>query len=104
MILQEVVHSVWGGSAPISRRAFEAAEAGRTCKHTRRRKRDWGGGEFDPSGARRPVYSVRATWKPAKDWVTGINSSVLMLRCGGSSATHNIVAAMSAPLIGFAPR
>ena len=29
--------------------------------------------------------------------------SRLMLRCGGNSAIHNIVAAMSSPVIGFAP-
>lgn len=49
------------------------------------------------------AHCPRATWKPANDWLTGINSSALMLRCGGSSATHRIVAAMSSPVIGSAP-
>lgn len=46
---------------------------------------------------------ARATWNPAKLWLTGINSSVLMLRCAGSVATHQIVSAMSAAVIGSAP-
>ncbi|MNX87306.1 hypothetical protein D3C86_1192310 [compost metagenome] len=45
----------------------------------------------------------RATWKPANDWLTGINSSALTFRCGGRVATQNRVSAMSSPVIGFAP-
>ena len=45
----------------------------------------------------------RATWKPAKDWLTGISSMRLMFRCGGSVATQKIVSAMSSAVIGRAP-
>ena len=45
----------------------------------------------------------RATWKPAKDWLTGISSRALMFRWGGKVATQNRVSAMSAPVIGWAP-
>ncbi|MNU63033.1 hypothetical protein D3C71_522780 [compost metagenome] len=45
----------------------------------------------------------RATWKPAKDWLTGISSSALMFRCAGRVATQNRVSAMSSPVIGWAP-
>ena len=45
----------------------------------------------------------RATWKPAKDWLTGINSIRLTLRCSGSVATQKICSAMSSAVIGLAP-
>ena len=44
--------------------------------------------------------AFRATWKPAKLWLTGISSIVLMLRCGGRVATQWIVSAMSSAVIG----
>lgn len=45
----------------------------------------------------------RATWNPANDCVTGMISSRLMLRCGGSVATWKICSAMSSAVIGLAP-
>ncbi len=52
----------------------------------------------------RQLQVARATCVAEKDWLTGISSSRLMLRWGGSSATQRIVAAMSSPVIGFTPR
>jgi hypothetical protein len=48
--------------------------------------------------------SSRATWKPANDWVTGMISSRLTLRCGGSDASQRMVLAISSAVIGWAPR
>ena len=47
------------------------------------------------TGAPAPVKRRPAapTWKPAKLWLTGISSSVLMLTCGGRVATHQMVSA-----------
>ena len=44
--------------------------------------------------------AFRAIVKPAKLWLTGISSIVLMLRCGGRVATQWIVSAMSSAVIG----
>src|SRR3546814_7726966 len=44
----------------------------------------------------RGLQISRATWKPAKDWLTGISSMLLKLRCAGWLATQKMVEAMSA--------
>ena len=42
----------------------------------------------------------RVTVKPAKLWLTGMISTVLMLRCGGRLATHQNRSAISSAVIG----
>lgn len=52
---------------------------------------------------RAPLQALRWIWNPANDWLTGITSSRLMLRCAGRLATHHSVSAMSSAVIGCAP-
>src|SRR6185437_14269841 len=59
-----------------------------------------GGGASSQRGGPQPS---RAICSPAGDWLTGITSRRLILRCGGRLATHHTVSAMSRPVIGCAP-